>query len=210
MNGIGKKGVISAPGMLIHCQIPAPTLVGDCIPGILILKDWQVNLHMASWFLAGMLAMAWMPQSSWPLRYWWHWRQSWCCTPITLESMIWQKLRWSGWSHLQLLLSLASIPASPWCLASFLLSCLRPKLGYLQSFCGSWDLGWSWGQVLITKNWMVSVQVEWNEGDLAPLVWCALQWWLGQLTACLHLGLQAWHQVVPAYQLRQWLLTGWT
>ena len=74
---------------------PLPTLVCNGIHGVLI-KDQEVDLHMASRFPVGASAMAWMPQSSWPLRHWW---QSWCCAPITLESMIWQKQRQLGWSH---------------------------------------------------------------------------------------------------------------
>ena len=36
-----------------------PTLVCDSILGVLILEDWEVDLHMASGFPAGPLAMAW-------------------------------------------------------------------------------------------------------------------------------------------------------
>ena len=100
MNGWhGEEGAISTSSMMIHCQVCVPTLVCDDIFGVLVIKDWQVDLPMASWFLIGMLAMAWMPWSSWPLRPWWHWWWSWCCAPINLESMVWWKWEWPGWSH---------------------------------------------------------------------------------------------------------------
>ena len=69
MNDIGEEGAISTPGMMIHCQVPAPTLVGNGILGVLIFKDWQVDFHMASWFPAGPSAIMWMPGSSQPLRH---------------------------------------------------------------------------------------------------------------------------------------------
>ena len=41
-----------------------PTLVHDGILGVFILEDQQVDLHMASRFPVGPLAMAWMPRTS--------------------------------------------------------------------------------------------------------------------------------------------------
>ena len=155
MDGVREKGTVLTPSVTIHYQVPAPTLVDNTILGVLILKDWQVDLHMASWFLAGISAMAWMPQSFQLLRYWWDWWWRWCCAPITLKSMIWQKQRWLGWSLPQLLLSLALVPASLWCLALFLLSCLRPKPGHPPSFSDSQEVGWSWGQILV-------LEIEWH------------------------------------------------
>ena len=61
--------MISTPGMMIHCQVPVPTLAGNGIPGVLILKDQQVDLHMVSWFPVGTSAMMWTPGSSQPLRH---------------------------------------------------------------------------------------------------------------------------------------------
>ena len=105
---------------------------------------------MASWFLVGMSAMAWIPQSSQHLSYWWYCWWSWCCAPIILKSMIWWKQRWLEWSNPQLLLFLALIPAPLWYLASFLLPCPWPKLGHLPLFGSSWELAdhgdksWFW------------------------------------------------------------------
>ena len=47
MDGVGEKGAIPTPSTTIHCQIPVPTLVSNGILGVLILKDWEVDLHMA-------------------------------------------------------------------------------------------------------------------------------------------------------------------
>ena len=69
MDSVGEEGAISTPSVMIHCQVPVPTLVGNGILGVLILKDWQVDLHMASWFPVGTLAMEWLPQSFQPLRH---------------------------------------------------------------------------------------------------------------------------------------------
>ena len=69
MNGWhGEKGAILTPSAMIYCDVPVPTLVGNGILGVLVFKDQQVDLHMASWFLVGTSAMVWMPQSSQPLR----------------------------------------------------------------------------------------------------------------------------------------------
>ena len=156
MNGwCRREGATMTPSSTIHCQVLAPTPVCNSIFGVLILKDWQVDLHIASWFLVGALAMVWMPQPSQPFRHWWHWWQSWSCAPITLESMIWWKWRWPGWSHPKLSLSLTLVPASLWHMASLLLSCPRPKLGHLPSFCICWEVAWSWGHVLI-------MEIEWH------------------------------------------------
>ena len=107
------------------------------------------------------------------------------------------------WSLPQLLLSLALVLASPWHLAFFLLSCPRPTLGHLPLFGGSWEVGWSWGQILVSEiKWH---HCRWNKIKpiQALLVQCVLQWWLGWLTTCLHLGLWVWHWVVLAYQPMQ-------
>ena len=49
-NSIWEKGAIPAPSMTINCEVPMPTLVCDGIFCVLILEDWQVDLHMASGF----------------------------------------------------------------------------------------------------------------------------------------------------------------
>ena len=54
------------------------------------------------------------------------------------------------------------------------------------------------------------MQVEMNEGDQALLVWCVLQWWLGQSTASHCLGLLVCNWVGLVCQLNWWLLTAWT
>ena len=59
-------------------------------------------------------------------------------------------------------------------------------------------------------NWTVLKQVGLNEGDRALLVWCVLQWWLGQSAAGHHPGLLAWHWIGLVYQPNWWCLTAWT
>ena len=59
------------------------------------------------------------------------------------------------------------------------------------------------------KNWMVLMQVEWNEGDQALLVWCVLWWWLGQSTASHHPGLLVWCWVGLVCQPNWWPQTMW-
>ena len=62
---------------------------------------------------------------------------------------------WSDKSEAKLLLSLTSVPASLGCMASFLLSCPRPKPGHLPSFGVHWEVSWSWGHVLV-------MEIEWH------------------------------------------------
>ena len=53
--------------MMIHCQVPVPTMVCNGILGALILKDQQVDLHMASWVPCGDVfhdVYAWIPPTS--------------------------------------------------------------------------------------------------------------------------------------------------
>ena len=56
--------MISTHSLIIHSQVQVPTLVCNSILGVLVLKDWEVDLHMASCFPAGMSAMTWTPGSS--------------------------------------------------------------------------------------------------------------------------------------------------
>ena len=59
------------------------------------------------------------------------------------------------------------------------------------------------------KHWMVLMQVEWNEGDQALLVWCVLQWQIECSTTNHYPGLPVWHWVGLVCQPSWWLLTAW-
>ena len=60
--------------MVIHCQIPMPNLICNCVFCFLVFEDQKVNFHRASWFPMA-LVMVWLPGACWSIRPWWHqWR----------------------------------------------------------------------------------------------------------------------------------------
>ena len=73
VDSIGEKGVVWAPSMAIHHQIPTSALISDGVIHVLILEDWQVDFHMASKVPAALFAMVWKPGTSRSIRPWWHW-----------------------------------------------------------------------------------------------------------------------------------------
>ena len=59
LNGVGEEGMVLTPCLMVYSQIPSPTLVGD---GVLIFKDGQIDLYVASSFPM-MSAMMGMPRA---------------------------------------------------------------------------------------------------------------------------------------------------
>ena len=155
---------------------------------------------MASWFLVGTSATTWTPQSSQPLRHWqhWWWKLMLCSYHSKIHGLT--KVKVTGVEP-PITLVVSGLDSSLIVAPSHARTVLpeaqagAPPIVW-QSPGGSLIMGTS----LDYKNWMASMQVEWNEGSLAPLVWCVLWWWLGWLAACHCLGLQVWCWVVPAYQ----------
>ena len=50
LDGVGEEGMVLITCLMVYSQIPSPTLVGDGIFHVLIFKDGQINLHVASGF----------------------------------------------------------------------------------------------------------------------------------------------------------------
>ena len=72
-----------------------PTLISESAFLVLILEDWQIDFHMASW-LPAVSAMMHTPGAPRYIGPWWHWWGSWQWTSVTLKPTVWWEWRCQG------------------------------------------------------------------------------------------------------------------